>query len=377
MSSITTSAVDSGSDRVITINLDGAPMGTITLEGITSASANFANLEIGIPDGTYASCEYEFTPPARPSNVAIQVSELTHSIAWDDPGDTAVTSYEIFSYDAYGRRDETWRTIPLASLNRETQGRLKRQHDPAETRRDIVQRCCPGDTESHHPRPLCLQRRFTTFAKPPAPRNLSAAAGSATVTLTWDDPGDEDINRYQYRVWNGITLVADWTDVPGSGATTTSYTVTGLTNGTPYTIELRARRGDFIAPGDTPRAFVVATPSGPLTASFQNVPAQHDGSRLFSFELRFSDNFPGRMAHTKLRDQAFQVENGSVKAAARVVSGENQRWTISVRPDSSEDVVITLPATTDCSAAGAVCTEAGRGAVKHDHGDGGGSGLDR
>ncbi|MDE2940721.1 MAG: hypothetical protein OXR67_17655 [Chloroflexota bacterium] len=98
----------------------------------------------------------------------------------------------------------------------------------------------------------------------------------------------------------------------------------------------------------------------PLTASFQNVPAEHGGKSLFNFELRFSENFPGRLPYKKLRDEAFQVENGRVRKAFRVVKGANQRWTISVRPASSEDVVITLPATTDCSAAGAVCTDAGR-----------------
>ena len=38
----------------------------------------------------------------------------------------------------------------------------------------------------------------------------------------------------------------------------------------------------------------------------------------------------------------------------------NQRWTITVRPRSSEDVTVSLPATTDCDAAGAVCIEDGR-----------------
>ena len=105
-------------------------------------------------------------------------------------------------------------------------------------------------------------------------------------------------------------------------------------------------------PTPTPTPEPTPTPT-PLTASFKNVPTGHDGKRLFSFELRFSENFPGRLDYKKLRDEAFQVENGSVKKAARVAKGRNQRWTISVRPSSSEDVVITL-------ATGAVSTESGR-----------------
>ncbi|MCY4549598.1 MAG: hypothetical protein OXC28_14625, partial [Defluviicoccus sp.] len=39
---------------------------------------------------------------------------------------------------------------------------------------------------------------------------------------------------------------------------------------------------------------------------------------------------------------------------------ENRRWTVTVKPDSYEDVEISLPATADCSAPGAICTEDGR-----------------
>ena len=83
------------------------------------------------------------------------------------------------------------------------------------------------------------------------------------------------------------------------------------------------------------------------------MPAEHDGSRLFHFDLVFSENFPGRFPHTTLRDSAFVVTNGSVRSAERVVKGENRRWRIGVRPQSNEDVSIDLPA-------GAVSTEAGR-----------------
>ena len=98
----------------------------------------------------------------------------------------------------------------------------------------------------------------------------------------------------------------------------------------------------------------------PLTAAFHGVPDEHDGRRLFRFELRFSEDFPGRLPPRLLRDQAFRVTNGTVREARRVAPGQNQRWTIAVRPDSHKDVTVTLPAATDCGAAGAVCTEAGR-----------------
>ena len=90
-----------------------------------------------------------------------------------------------------------------------------------------------------------------------------------------------------------------------------------------------------------------------LTASFHGVPSKHDGTGLFSFELRFSEDFPGRLRYRMLRDEAFRVTGGTVRVAKRVARGQNRRWTISVRPDSSRDVTVTLPA-------GSVVTEAGR-----------------
>ncbi len=98
----------------------------------------------------------------------------------------------------------------------------------------------------------------------------------------------------------------------------------------------------------------------PLTAAFVGMPAGHAGKGQFTFELRFSEDFPGRLRYKLLRDEAFEVTNGRVRVAKRVAKGQNQRWNISVKPDSYEDVVVRLPAATDCAASGAVCTEAGR-----------------
>ena len=71
----------------------------------------------------------------------------------------------------------------------------------------------------------------------------------------------------------------------------------------------------------------VAPGTGPaLTAAFIDMPAEHDGKRLFSFELRFSEDFPGRLRYKLLRDEAFQVTNGRVRIARRMAQGQNQRW---------------------------------------------------
>ncbi|MCY4119879.1 MAG: SwmB domain-containing protein [Acidobacteria bacterium] len=108
-------------------------------------------------------------------------------------------------------------------------------------------------------------------------------------------------------------------------------------------------------------ALTAAAPGpAPLTAAFVGVPAEHDGKTAFTFELRFSENFPGRLPYKVLKDHALQVTNGRAVGVRRAAPGQNQRWTITVRPWSVDDVTVTLPAAGDCAAPGSVCTEAGR-----------------
>ena len=105
---------------------------------------------------------------------------------------------------------------------------------------------------------------------------------------------------------------------------------------------------------------VVAAPA-PLTASFEGVPAAHEGrGGEFSFSLVFSENFGGTLNYRVLRDAALHATNGRVTGASRAAQGQNQRWTITVRPHGSGDVRVTLAATTDCALPGAVCTPDGR-----------------
>ena len=76
---------------------------------------------------------------------------------------------------------------------------------------------------------------------PFAPAGLSAQAGDGEIALSWTDPADDRVIGYQYRVSDdGGTTWSGWADVDGAGAATVSHTVTGLTNGTSYTLELRA-----------------------------------------------------------------------------------------------------------------------------------------
>ena len=84
---------------------------------------------------------------------------------------------------------------------------------------------------------------------PEAPGNLAASPGTdaGTMALSWDTPwhNGSDITEFEVRYAAGISVppATTWDDITNSNATTTSYTVTGLTAGTEYTFEVRAVNG--------------------------------------------------------------------------------------------------------------------------------------
>ena len=95
-----------------------------------------------------------------------------------------------------------------------------------------------------------------------------------------------------------------------------------------------------------------------LTVKLEKPAASHDGSTQFTFHIRFSENFP--LGFKTLRNHAFEVTNGDITKARRKLESSSILWKMVVEPDSSSDVTIVLPATTDCTAQGAICTEDGR-----------------
>ena len=90
---------------------------------------------------------------------------------------------------------------------------------------------------------------------PDAPMVLSAAADVAEVALTWADPGDDTITRYQVSTDSGETF----TDIPDSSADTDEYTATGLTNGEEYRFAVRAQN----VSGEGAASTAIATPLWP------------------------------------------------------------------------------------------------------------------
>ena len=78
----------------------------------------------------------------------------------------------------------------------------------------------------------------------PAPNNLAAEPGSRAIRLTWDDPSNATIVKYQFRAIPNTdpSMAEPWFDIPASGPSTTSvsYVSRSLTNGREHAFQVRA-----------------------------------------------------------------------------------------------------------------------------------------
>ena len=204
------------------------------------------------------------------------------------------------------------------------------------------------------------------------PELSSATVDGATLTLTFDEALDTvdppDPSAFAVSVAGGSRAL-DAVSVLGSAVslTLTTAVVAGDAVTVDYTAptgESASRLQDLVGnaadsfsghsvTNDTPAA-------GQLTASTHDAPASHDGNSAFTFELRFSEEPADGFSYRTLRDHAFTVTGGKVAQARRLEAGKNVRWEISITPNGDGPVTIVLPATTDCAADGAVCTDGGR-----------------
>ena len=179
-----------------------------------------------------------------------------------------------------------------------------------------------------------------------------AVGQSLTVTTS----GIADVDGISTAVF-AYQWLADDVEIDGANAYT--YTVVSGDVGKQFRVRETftddAGNEESLTSGAT--GLVVAV-LPPLTVSLQNSPASHNGTDVFTFEIRFSEEFS--LSFRTLRDHAFAVDGGAVLKAKRQEKCSNIGWTITVLPDSNAAVTVVLPPTADCDDQGAICTEDGR-----------------
>ena len=185
-------------------------------------------------------------------------------------------------------------------------------------------------------------------AAPTAPRNFQAQAGDTQVTLSWQAPvraGSTAITGYQYRQQAGAGVWSNWQNIPNSaagGANEASYTVTGLTNNTAYTFEVRAvnRGGGVLHEGDSISLVRRVTPvapdvTPPTVAITTDAGASHDGNTAFIATFTFSE----------LLDPADAFAEGDITltnadASNFAATTANRIYTATITPNADANITI-------------------------------------
>ena len=101
-----------------------------------------------------------------------------------------------------------------------------------------------------------------------------------------------------------------------------------------------------------------------LTAEFQDVPSEHDGSNVFDLRVVFSEDLvsaeggPGTGGRARIMG-SLTVVGGSLEEVRNTSSPARDDYTISVTPSGDGPVTLTLAAPADCEDADAVCAPGG------------------
>jgi hypothetical protein len=168
----------------------------------------------------------------------------------------------------------------------------------------------------------------TDILHPTAPRSLIATAGNGQVSVAFTasyDDGGATITGYEYE------LDGDGTWVSAGATTTTPVVVTGLDNGTEYSIKLRAVNSKGTGTESANATFTTADTVAPtvlLTGPSEIVTGAFEVSAAFSEDV------------TGLEEGDITVENGTVTA----LIGVDTDYTITIEPDLGATVTVFIVA---------------------------------
>ena len=191
--------------------------------------------------------------------------------------------------------------------------------------------------------------------------------GGIEFTVSLSEPVSADVSVKYGTTAGSATAGEDYTATQGwidflGGETTGKVTVPIVDDDIAeeretFSLQLSSFQNVSAGSPSTAEASIIDDDGSALTAAFRNMPAEHDGSTPFKFEVEFTTEVA--ISYVAMRDHAFTIDEGDVTRARRV-DGRSDRWEITVEPDGDEPVGITLPGNRACGTHGAICSKAER-----------------
>ena len=246
---------DGGSYGGWTTVSGGASATSTTVTGLDNGTAyEFqvrARTDIGPgPESNTASATLAESVPGAPTGLTATGGDGSVTLNWGAPADggSQILRYE-YRYAAAGETYSDWATVSGGrGARRVTISGLTNG-----TQHGFQVRAVNSTGEG-----AAAQATATPGRAPSAPTGLTASVESESITVMWGMPADDGgsaIVRYEVNYRESGGQASGWMTVAG-GASATSHTIMGLTNGIGYEIAVRAVNG--IDPG--PAALVEATP---------------------------------------------------------------------------------------------------------------------
>ncbi len=198
-------------------------------------------------------------PPARPTGLSATASHDSVTLTWDDPGDDSITGYVIL------------RRVRVNNTGGDFSELVADTGTAATTYTDDT--VAAGTTYTYRIKAIngagtSERSRWFHIDTPAAPvpdkpTGLSATASHDSVTLTWEDPGDDSITgyvilrrlRYDDPSGHFDELVAD------TGTAATTYTDDTVKANTHYTYRIKAISGAGVS--ERSRWFHIQTQEAP------------------------------------------------------------------------------------------------------------------
>jgi len=279
-----TSASTTGSPFTIS-SLDNGTNYAIRVRAVNSKGAGAAS------DPVNAQPEAAATTPAAPTINSITPGNNQAEVAFSagSNGGAAITNYEYSidggSWDALSPADNTSPvTITSGLTNGVTasiQIRARNSEGPGEASNSVS---------------------VTPGASPLAPTIDSLTAGNESIQVAFTPGSDEGsaITNYEYRLDRNSAGFGSWIS---AGTTSSPFTISGLDNGVPYAVGIRAVNAIGQGAGSNePSATPVGVPSAP---TLDSVTATETGA------IRISWTAPGSTGGASIDDYEYSTDSGT------------------------------------------------------------------
>ena len=294
---------DATNENVFTpwTNIPGSSATTTshTATGLTNGNTYGISIRavnhIGVGRDSLADSKTPGTFPTAPRNLTAEPGDTQSRLKWTAPASNGGNTIDGYEYqqkagtNAYG----SWTDISGANAN-------TTEHTVTGLTNGTIYRFKVRAKNPMGEGPASNEATATPVTVPSVPQSFTLTPGNGRVRLDWTAPasdGGSAILRYEYRHKAGADSFTTWTNVPGSNINTTQYTVTGLTNGTLYTFEIRAAtattKGMAASETTTPMAVAPDAPRQLSTRSQNQAieltwqpPLDNGGSPIIRYEYR-------------------------------------------------------------------------------------------